>query len=443
MSNPVFIYDNVATLNDIGALVMNYESLQNAFIHSLVNVIGRNFVWRRMFDDPWSIFDKGMLDFGDTVEETFIDIAKVHSYDPSTAYSTWMQREMPKILTAFHKLNYQKYVKNTIQRDDLRQAFRSWGEIDNLVSAVIESMYRTAYYARYCAKKYMICREILNGYVKPVYTAVIDSKDDADAALITCRQLALDNRVMTKGYNAAAVRNYIAPEDLCILITNSAQSWIDVLSLAAAFNMDKADFIGRIVPVDSFATHDTEMLKDIFNGASDYAPFTSDELTLLGTVQAVILDRNFMQVYNYDFDMNERFNDQGRYWNYWLHDWMVLSVSPFANAAMLTSTSSTISAIAVTPETANMLPGTSMTLSATVTASGFVDKSVEWTATVSGVAVPGVTMNGPVLSVAGTVTVGTEIVVTAKCVNKPSVTDTATITIISGESADAGGGGQS
>ena len=73
------------SIREIGAIIMDNPSLQNEFLSALVNRIGRVILTSKLYDNPWAVFKKGMLEFGETIEEIFVDIAKPYEYDPAVA----------------------------------------------------------------------------------------------------------------------------------------------------------------------------------------------------------------------------------------------------------------------------------------------------------------------------------------------------------------------
>ena len=130
---PVATRDN---LTDIGNKVVNYTATMNEFINALVNRIARVIITSKMYKNPLREFKKGLLEYGETVEEVFVNIAKAHEFDPETAESEVFKREMPDVLAAFHKLNYQNFYKVTISVEQLRQAFLSYQGISDLISRI-------------------------------------------------------------------------------------------------------------------------------------------------------------------------------------------------------------------------------------------------------------------------------------------------------------------
>ena len=138
--------DSLDSVRSIGNILMNYPALQNEFLNALVNRIGRVLVTSKMYDNPWNMFKRGMLEFGETIEVVFVEIAKPFEYDPETAESEVFKREIPDVRAAFHILNYQKFYKVTVQRDQLRLAFLTWDGVTDLITKIINSMYAGANY---------------------------------------------------------------------------------------------------------------------------------------------------------------------------------------------------------------------------------------------------------------------------------------------------------
>ena len=102
---------NADSIREIGAIIMDYPALQNEFLSALVNRIGRVLITSKMYDNPWRMFKKGMLEFGETIEEIFVNMAKPFQFDPTVAESEVFKREIPDVRAAFHILNYKKFYK--------------------------------------------------------------------------------------------------------------------------------------------------------------------------------------------------------------------------------------------------------------------------------------------------------------------------------------------
>ena len=435
MSNPIQIIDNVDAIQRVGSVIMQYEAYQNSFIDALVNRIGMAIVTSKTWDNPWARFKKGTLEMGETVEEIFANIGKVHSYDPHQAESEWMKREMPDVRAAFHRLNFQKFYKVTIQEYELRQAFIAWQEMTDLIARVTSTLYTGMNLDEFTMMKYMICRAVLNAQLH--YVSVTAQATDPKDAVKKMRAYARKMTYLTNEYNQAGVYNATDYRDNYIFIDADYEANMDVEVLAAAFNMDKAEFIGHLIVVDSFTDHDEERLQMLFNEVDNenYTPFTSAEKTSLGKLAGIMCSADFWMVFDVLQTMRQQNNGQGLYWNYWLHAWKIFSVSPFANCVVFTSESGSITSVTVSPSTANMLPGTSMQFTAAVVKSGIIDTSVEWSiaAAEGDTLATGtkITSDG-VLYIGSTQAATDQIIVTATSKVDATAYDTSTVTVISG-----------
>ena len=108
----------------------------------------------------------------------------------------------------------------------------------------------------------------------------------------------------------------------------------DVNVLASAFNMEKADFMGKLELIDDWTTFDNERF-DVIRAESDMLEeVTPEELALLANVKAVLVDEDWFQVYDNNIKFTEKYVASGMYWNYFLNTWKIFSNSPFANAVV-------------------------------------------------------------------------------------------------------------
>lgn len=369
---------NAESIRQIGAIIMDYPALQNEFLSALVNRIGRVLITSKMYDNPWAFFKKGLLEFGESVEEIFVNIAKPFQFDPAVAETNVFKREIPDVRAAFHIMNYQKYYKATISNDQLRQAFLSWQGISDLIAKIVDAMYTGANYDEFQTMKYMLARHILDGHMYPVEIAEVET---ANMKSIVSVVKGVSNKFtfLSPNYNLAGVQTYTTKNDQYMLINSQFDATMDVEVLASAFNMDKAEFSGRRVLVDSFGSLDTARLAELFAGDSTYVEISSDELEALDAIPAVLVDRNWLMIFDNFYNFTEQYNGEGLYWNYWYHVWKTFSVSPFANNALFIPGKPSVTSVTVSPGNATVAAGQSVQLSANVVTTNFAPKSVTWT----------------------------------------------------------------
>lgn len=411
------------SIREIGAVIMDYPNLQNEFLSALVNRIGRVLITSKMYDNPWTMFKKGMLDFGESIEEIFVNIAKPFQFDPEVAESTVFKREIPDVRSAFHIMNYQKYYKATIQNDQLRQAFLSWDGITDLISKIVDAMYTGANYDEFQTMKYMLAKRILNGQLYPVTIPTVQTENMKDI-VTTIKGVSNKFEFMSSKYNLTGVQTLTKKEDQYLLINSKFDAQMDVEVLASAFNMDKAEFAGHRVLVDSFGDLDIDRLNLLFKDDPTYTEIGDSDLKALDAIPAIIVDKNYFMIFDNFYNFTEQYNGEGLYWNYWYHVWKTFSISPFANNALFIPGTPTVTSVTVSPASANVSAGQKVQLSAVVQTTEFAPQSVTWSVT-SG---ENVTVNQ-----SGLVTIGTdasgEVVITATSTYDHEKTGTATLTI--------------
>ena len=376
-ANPPVIADTSESVKALGDYIFTYSARQNAFLNALVNRIGYVLITSKLYDNPLRQFKKGILEFGEKIEEIFVDLAKPFQFDPEKAETDIFKREIPDVKAAYHTLNFQKFYKVTISNDELRQAFLSWQGIDNLIARIVDTLYTSLNYDEYLVTKYMIAINALNGHMATTTIAALD-KANADDFSIEARSVSNLLVEMSTKYNYAGVHTYTNKDDQYLFLTARGSAVIDVGSLAVAFNMDKAEFMGHTVVINSFSDIDSARLALLFASDPNYRPLTDDEVAQLDKIGAVLVDRDWFMIFDHYINMTEQYNGEGLYWNYWLHAWRTFSVSPFANAVVFTMETPVVNRVTVSPATATATKGQQVQLNAVVDASGFANKAVTW-----------------------------------------------------------------
>ena len=412
------------SIREIGAIIMDNPQLQNEFLSALVNRIGRVLITSKMYDNPWSMFKKGTLEFGETIEEIFVNIAKPFQFDPNVAETNLFKREIPDVRSAFHIMNYQKYYKTTIQNDQLRQAFLSWQGITDLIAKIVDSMYTGANYDEFQTMKYMLAKHILNGRMYPVTIPAV-TEANMKSIVSTIKGVSNNYEFMSNKYNVAGVQNFSKKKDQYLLINSNFDATMDVEVLASAFNMDKAQFTGQRVLVDSFGSLDIERLNILFADDPTYTEISKSDLQALDAIPCVLVDKEWFMIFDNFYNFTEQYNGEGLYWNYWYHVWKTFSVSPFANNALFIPGVPTVTSVTVSPANATVKAGQTISLSAVVQTEYFAPQSVNWSSNTEGVTVS----KGGLVTVGTGVSPDTVVTITATSTYDNEKTDTSTITV--------------
>ena len=414
--------NNVSSIREIGAIMMNYTPLQNEFLSALVNRIGRVIITSKMYDNPWSSFKKGLLEFGETVEEIFVNLAKPFQFDPQQAEETVWKREIPDVKAAFHTMNYQKFYKSTVSNDQLRTAFLSWSGITDLIAGIVDAMYTGANYDEFQTMKYMLARAILSGKIGSTTIPSI-STDNMRSITSIIKGFSNQMEFMSSKRNYAGVMTYTPKNDQFIILNAKFQAELDVEVLAVSFNMDKAQFMGHLVLIDGFGELDTTRLSQLFKDDTSITIPSQADLLALNQIPAVMVSREWFMVFDNFYNFTELYNGEGLYWNYWYHVWKTFSISPFAEAQIFTPDTAEITSVTITPATVSLAAGSSMSFTANVSGKGFFDKRVSWSVPQGSISPEGV------LTVPDNIT--GSLIVTAQSVANPAIQGTATVTVTS------------
>lgn len=321
----------ITSENDIprvGEILYGYPAMANQFINALVNRIAAVRVKSATFNNAYAELKKGYLEFGETVEEVFVNIAKAREFSAEKAEARELKRTLPDVKSAFHTMNWRVQYPVTIQDEDLRMAFLSVNGVQDLIAKIVDSVYVAAEYDEYLLFKYLIIKAISHGKMYPV---PFDASDIKNAA-VAFRGMSNQITFMSNKYNASGVTTTTAKADQYIFMDSTFNAQYDVNVLAGAFNMDKADFIGKLKLIDDFTTFDNARFSDIVAGSDMIETVTPEELALMADVKAVLVDREWFQVYDNTNKFTEKYVSSGMYWNYFYNVWKTVSSSPFSNA---------------------------------------------------------------------------------------------------------------
>ena len=320
-----------ADIPKVGDVLYGYPALANYFISALVNRIAMVRVKSATFNNAYAELKKGYLEYGETVEEVFVQIAKAREFSAEKAKDREFKRTLPDVKAAFHTMNYRVQYPITIQDEDLRMAFLDAQGVQDLIAKIVDSVYVGAEYDEYLLFKYLMIKAIAHGKMKPV--SIGDGSDMHDAA-IQYRGISNMLQFIKTEYNEAGVHTNTSKADQYIFMDAQYNAAYDVNVLASAFNMDKAEFMGKLKLIDDWTTFDNDRFDQIRAGSDQIEEVTSAELALMSDVKAVLVDREWFQIYDNLSKMTEDYVASGLYWNYFYNVWKTVSYSPFSNAVV-------------------------------------------------------------------------------------------------------------
>lgn len=396
-------------LHEVGDAILTYEAQANEFVNALVNRIGLVILNNRMATNPLAALKKGRLAVGETIEEIYIDVIKAQTYDPRAAQDTLFKRHLPNVSSVFHSVDSQLNYPLTISNEQLRKAFMSYDSLDRFIAGLVDSMYKSATLDEFIQMKQLISEWNNNGrfIVEPI--APVTDAASAREAMIKIKAVSDGMTIFNNQMNYAGVWTSTPKDEQYLITTPDFNARMDVDVLAAAFHMDKAEFAGHVIVVDNIGN-----LGD-------------------SGIEAILVDKNWYQVYDYLRTFKTAYNGEGLYWNYFYHVWMVYSLSPFANAVAFGTATPTVTAVTVTPTAATVKAGGTVQITTSVTGTG--DPTSKCTFALAGNTDPETAVNTMGKVILGSKEKGSlgtsknQITVTATSVQDKSKTATCTITV--------------
>ena len=306
---PVATQTNLA---EVGNPILTYSATMNEFLNLLVNRIGLVIVHNRELRNPLAILKSGEMPLGMDVEEIAANPAKAETYN--AASTDLLKQKIPDVKAAYHRLNRQDKYTVTISNQQLRQAFTSWEKLEGLIAAIVNSLYSGNYLDEFVLTKQLFASAVANNKIKKETVTAITDEASAKDFITKARLLFRNFGFPSSNYNAWAqvggtgepFITWTPPEKINMIIRSDIEAYVDVNVLAAAFNMDKATFLGNVLVVDNFDSAENCV--------------------------AVMCDKAYTQIYDNLTEMTEFYNAENLSWNYYYHVWQTYSVSPLANA---------------------------------------------------------------------------------------------------------------
>ena len=300
-------------IQDVGNPILNYQSVQNEFLSALVNKIAFTFVSNKMWDNPLSFLKKGAVPLGLDVEDIYTNPAIGADYEPDN-FQGILIPETPDVKAAYYRRNRQTKYKVTIKNAQLQAAFTSWGNLESLIAAIVNSLYNGNTIGEFNLLKELVGSYTAAGKIIQNVTPLPVDEATSKAFMQKLRSVSYGMNFPSSAYNSYVrlggdatkpVVNWSETSEQVIIVRADVAASVDVQALAAAFNLSYQDYVAQQIIVDNFG------------------PATN--------MFAMIADRKMFQIRENLRKMTEFFNGEVIAWTYWYHCWDTYALSPFEN----------------------------------------------------------------------------------------------------------------
>jgi len=312
-----------ANVQDVVQNLLNNRPSMNEFVDALVNRIGLVIVKNNLWTNPLAKFKRGMLEYGDTIEEINVGLLQAKRYDTDRDYleRDIFGQERPDVQSSFHKVDRQDFYKISVNEAILRRAFLDENGLSGFITDLMNAPTTSDNW-----DEFLLTTSLFGEYDRaggffnvnvPDISAATSDGNDARYALRRMREMADNLKFISTHYNASGMPVAAQPDELELFITPEANAAVDVEALAGAFNIDKAEFASRttVIPREHFG----------IDGA-----------------QAVLTTRDFFVIADQRLDTTNVINPVGLHTNYFLHHWEVISASRFVPAILFTTEPGTV-----------------------------------------------------------------------------------------------------
>ena len=240
---------------DIGSFaapIVADQTIANEFMSRLVKRIVYTIVEAKLFRNKLEVLKGADLPLGAIGEEIYVNPAKGRRFDVDD-FAGLLAKYEADIKVQYPAVNTDIQYPVTVSRAKLKSAFTSWGELEGFITGITNSLYNGAYIDEYRFIKNLVGNAYRTNSVQMTSISAVSDASTAKALVKQLRKAFLSFQEPTSANNAwakvggygKAVVTWSNPEDIYILIRNDVLTEVDVEVLAAAFNMDKADFMGR------------------------------------------------------------------------------------------------------------------------------------------------------------------------------------------------------
>lgn len=294
----------------------------NAFYPWLVNRIGSMYTKTQVWRNGLEQYIKP-LEYGTTVEEVRTGWVKAHTY--MDVNDSLLKSHYVEGGSAFHSLNYENYYPVTINEQALRRAVTEEYGLNNLVAQILTAPDNSDQYDVYRSMMQLFrIYDDQNDVFTVHYDAAPSSADDYQNFLTDLIAWGKRLNFPSASYNAtgtselASIPVFASEDDLTLFVTPEIYAGIGVKGLALLFNEEYGKVPYRVTVVDEFPFDDV------------FAVLTTDD---------------FFQCYRVLKVTTSFFNPRKLETNYYLHDKMAMSTSPFAPIIFFGTRAATVNAV--------------------------------------------------------------------------------------------------
>ena len=333
------IIDDTTDISAFANPILDVPVVMNEFCDVLVNKLVYSQFESFTFNNPLRVLEGESIPLGYAGEHVYVNPAKGRGFNVNDFAGLLFKYEAD-VKVEYHTVNSDLQYPVTISRQQLKKAMTSWDNLAEFITSLSNSLYNGCY-----VDEFRFTKNIISGAYKENRGVIetisaVTSEDTAKAFVEKARELFLNFQLPSTKYNAWAknggegkpITTWTRPEDIVLIIRNDIRAKIDVQSLASAFNLSYADFMGNVITVDDFDSYDDEGNK-VFDGSA---------------IVGMIADKSWFKIKTQDMYMESFVNPNNRTIQYYLNVIRMYNMSLFANGVIFATAQPEVAATEVT-----------------------------------------------------------------------------------------------
>lgn len=333
------VVDANTNIGDFGEPMFgdNYQAAQEAFF-GMLKRIAYAATETKLFSNPLAKLEGDNIPLGWAGEEIMVNPVKGRAFDVND-FAGILQKYEADIKVQYLTVNMDIQYPVTLTREKIRTAFTSWRDLEEFITGIINALYNGAYINQYQFTKALISGAYKDNKAQIQTVSAVSDEATGKALIKKLRELYTRFQLPSSEFNAWAkvggegrpVTTWSAPEDVVLLLRADVVAAVDVDVLAAAFNMDKANFMGALTVVDNFDVYSDDGEK-IFDGSA-----------ILGFIG----DKSWFKIKTQDMALDQWYNPNNRSWQYYLNVVKMYNYSLFANGVIIATAGPNVPATAI------------------------------------------------------------------------------------------------
>lgn len=310
--------------------------LENQFYPYLCDTIFQQFATKANYNNKLAKYKKGFVANGAGVKQTFIDKIDALPFNTSDVEKQELKTYVADAYEANYTLNNQRKYPVTLGRLQWRGYVQTPEKVIDLID-MIKSM---LYTSNEMDENGLIWTLMQNYMLKgKAYVVPVDMSNGIEDFVESYMEMAmiLDD-IPVRDYNEYGVMNNTPIDRQVLFLPTKVMAKFTTL-LANTYHFNMIDFKTQVESKAYFDKPYSELEKMRQNeikelGYSTLPQITAADTAILKNVVGVLIDREFLQIYDVVNEMWDKTRASQMDVNYFLHVWQIFATSPFANVIL-------------------------------------------------------------------------------------------------------------